>query len=72
MLFWLIPGETARVRNHCEALGMTSEQIDKLQRVQAQVLPVAAQVPLRLPGLALLFPAEARPPGGPAPLRPPA
>ena len=32
VLFWLIPGETARVRNHCEALGMTSEQIGKLKR----------------------------------------
>ena len=31
-LFWLLPGETARVRNHCEALGMSSEQIDKLKR----------------------------------------
>ena len=31
-LFRLLPGETARVRNHCEVLGMTSEQIGKLQR----------------------------------------
>jgi hypothetical protein len=31
-LFRLLPGETARVRNHCEALGMSSEQIDKLKR----------------------------------------
>ena len=31
-LFWLLPYETVRVRNHCEALGMTREQIDKLKR----------------------------------------
>ena len=31
-LFWLLPGETVRVRKHCEALGMTPEQIDKLKR----------------------------------------
>ncbi len=31
-LFWLLAGETARVRKHCEALGMSSEQIGKLKR----------------------------------------
>ncbi len=31
-LLWLLPGKGARVRNHCEALGMSSEQIDKLKR----------------------------------------
>ena len=31
-LFWILAGETARVRKHCELLGMSSEQIDKLKR----------------------------------------
>ena len=31
-LFWLLPGEEARVRTHCERLGMSKAQIDKLKR----------------------------------------
>jgi hypothetical protein len=31
-LFWILAGETTRVRKHCELLGMSSEQIDKLKR----------------------------------------
>ena len=41
-LFWLLPGETVRARKHCEALGMTPEQIDKLKRQRRTCRPCSA------------------------------
>ncbi len=31
-LFWILPGEEQRVREHCKVLGMDEQRINKLRR----------------------------------------